>query len=131
MSAGPKRTRASPLKQAGPRLLQHASSKREKLIRNLGRMMTSWIKSSEGSELTSADGVSETTVDCKPEGTNNYLVYVLNGQSHKVLGLEIQCRNDQEAQRFVLELLDETGQAEIWCGSRRVGRVTRNYGSVG
>jgi hypothetical protein len=103
----------------------------QKLIRNPIHMMSSWLKFSEGSELTSAEGVSGTTVDCKPEGTNNYLVYVLNGQSHKVLGLEIQCRNDQEAQRFVLELLDETGQAEIWCGARRVGRVARNYGHMG
>jgi hypothetical protein len=93
--------------------------------------MTRWINFSEGSELTSAEDASETTFDCKPKGASNYLVYVLNGQSHKVLGLEIQCRNDQEAQRFVLELLDETGQAEIWCGARRVGRVTRNYGNVG
>jgi hypothetical protein len=62
---------------------------------------------------------------------NGHVVYILDQQSRVTMGLTIGCRTDQEALCFVRYLLDDddnSGQGELWCGNRRIGRITRNVG---
>ncbi len=55
----------------------------------------------------------------------DYRIYELDRNGHIVSGCDITCEDDEEACRFVLEMLEPGSQAEIWNFGRRVGVVVR------
>jgi hypothetical protein len=55
----------------------------------------------------------------------DYSIHFLDELSRIVFEVDTQCDDDQMAYEIAARLLPDTGQAEIWCGARCLGRLCR------
>jgi hypothetical protein len=55
----------------------------------------------------------------------DYSIHFLDDLSRIVFEVDTQCDDDKMACEIAARLLPDEGQAEIWCGARRLGRLCR------
>lgn len=52
----------------------------------------------------------------------HYKIYELGSEGHITMGHDVHCPTDSEAFDEIAHIVGSSQAAELWCGTRRVGR---------